>query len=201
MTETSTSTSTPPTPTAKKAWKVFWDLQCPFARKNWERFGSIKERFESEYDFTVHLTSLIFHPHAFVGQCGASLVETYKGRDAFLRYVDACFQNQERYSTDTLGDSRRSEVVAVFADIAETAGLFDADDDGGLTKEKFTQEINNKEKAIWPAYTEHKNALSYGVFGTPKNVIDEKLILDSESVWGPDEWAKKLNAEEMESLK
>lgn len=118
------------------------------------------------------------------------------GRDAFLRFVDACYQNQEKYSLDTLVDPRRSEVIAVFAEIAENAGLLDTDSDG-LTKEKFIKEINDKEKAFKPAYTEHKLALSYGVFGTPKNVIDETLIPDTESLWGPDEWAQKLLAKKL----
>jgi protein-disulfide isomerase len=186
-----TSTTTLTMSTKKKTWKVFWDLQCPYARKNWERLDSIKKRFESEYDITVHLTSLIHHPHAFLGQCGASLVETYKGRDAFLRFVDACYENQEKYSSDVLVDPRRSDVIAVFAEIADSAGLLDTHTEG-LTKEKFVKEIDDKEKAFKPAYSEYKRALSYGVHGTPKNVIEEKLILDTESLWGPDEWAEKL---------
>ncbi|MGK3754268.1 MAG: hypothetical protein ACI8RD_006577, partial [Bacillariaceae sp.] len=28
--------------------------------------------------------------------------------------------------------------------------------------------------------------------GAPKNVIDDKLVEDTESAWGPDEWAEKL---------
>ena len=35
-----------------------------------------------------------------------------------------------------------------------------------LTKEKFVQEIDDWEKAVKPAYAEHKIALSYGVYGT-----------------------------------
>lgn len=156
---------------AKKTWKVFWDLQCPYSKKNHELFSSITERFGSEYDFTVYLTSLAFHPQAFTAQCGASLVETYKGREDTFKYVDACFENQESYMNATLGDARRSEIDAVFADVAEKAGIFD----DSFTKQMFVSELHNWEKAIKPAYTEHKIALGYGVYGTPKQVIDDKL--------------------------
>jgi len=87
-----------------------------------------------------------------------------------------------------LGDCKKSEVIAVFADIAEKYGLLEGD----LAKEKFLAESNDWQKAVRPAYTEHKVALAYGVYGTPKHVIDEKLVSDTESVWGPDEWAEKL---------
>jgi hypothetical protein len=177
------------TTAAKQRWLCFWDLQCPYSKANWSRLAEIKARFGSDYDFTIHITSLAFHPQAFTAQCGASLVETYKGREALLKYVDACFTNQDRYMNAALGDARKSEINAVFATIADEAGLLDQD----FTKETFLQEIDDWEKAVKPAYTEHKIALSYGVYGTPKQVINEELVPDTESSWGADEWAEKLN--------
>lgn len=175
---------------AKKSWKVFWDLQCPFSKKNWEKMSAIKGRFGDDYDFSIHLTSLAFHPQAFPAQSAASLIETYEGRDALLKFVDACFESQEKYMNAALGDARRSEAVQIFADIAESVGSFN----GELTREKFLAECNDWEKAVKPAYTEHKIAMGYGVFGTPKQVIDERLVAESESAWGPDEWEEKLKS-------
>ena len=118
-----------------------------------------------------------------------------------------------------VGDARKSEIVQVFADIAEKAGVLDDDDhDGGndeedeqggtsnnskmmLTKSKFIKEINDWEKAIKPAYTEHKKALSHEVYGTPKHVIDEILINNTESDWTADDWMKKLDNEGLLSNK
>lgn len=190
------------TPTVKKQWKVFWDLQCPFSRKNWSKFNSIKDRFSNEYDFIVYLTSLAFHPQAFMAQSGASLIETYKGREALFKYVDTCFENQELYMNAAIEDSRKSEIIQVFAGIAEKSGVLDSDDDTEssrnnhetlLTKSTFVKEIDDWEKAIKPAYTEHKIALGYGVFGSPSHVIDEKLVPDTESDWNADDWAEKLS--------
>ena len=45
-----------------------------------------------------------------------------------------------------------------------------------------------------PAYAEHKIALGYGVYGTPKHVIDGKLVPDTESAWGAADWAGKLGS-------
>jgi hypothetical protein len=78
-----------------KTWKVFWDLQCPYSKTSWQNLAAIKEQFGNQFDFEVCLTSLAFHPQAFTAQCGASLVESRKGRDALLKYVDACFEHQE----------------------------------------------------------------------------------------------------------
>jgi hypothetical protein len=65
-------------------------------------------------------------------------------------------------------------------------------DDHSFTKKFFLDEIDDLEKAIKPAYTEHKIELGHGVYGTPKNMIDEKLVPDTESGWGPTEWEEKL---------
>jgi 2-hydroxychromene-2-carboxylate isomerase len=173
-----------------KSWKVFWDLQCPYSKVNWTNFPAVKAKFGNEYDFTICITSLAFHPQAFTAQCGASLIETKKGRDALLKYMDACFENQDSYMNAAIGDAKKSEIDNVFASIAEKAGVLDDQ----FTKEIFLAELNDWEKAIKPAYTEHKIALGYGVYGTPKHVIDEKLVADTESAWNADEWAEKLKS-------
>jgi 2-hydroxychromene-2-carboxylate isomerase len=171
-----------------KTWKVFWDLQCPYSKDSWKNFPAIKEKFGSEYTFEICLTSLAFHPQAFDAQCGASLIETKKGRDALMRYVTMCFEKQESYMNAALGDAKKSESDAVFAAVAEAAGVFDE----SFTKEDFLAGMHDWEMAVKPAYAEHKVALGHGVYGTPKYVIDEKLVPDTESAWGPDEWTEKL---------
>ena len=110
-----------------------------------------------------------------------------------------------------LGDARKSDVDAVFATIAEKSGVLD----GTFTKEAFLADLHDWESAVKPAYTEHKVALGYGVtcrcgnqrrvdgvltwssaqvYGTPKHVIDGELVPDTESAWGPAEWAEKLKS-------
>ena len=144
-------------------------------------------------------------------QCGASLVESRKGRDALLKYVDACFEHQETYMNAALGDARKSDVDAVFATIAEQAGVLD----DAFTKEAFLADLHDWKSAVKPAYAEHKIALGYGVtcrcknqrrvdgvdavdrtqvYGTPKHVIDGKLVPDTESAWGAADWAEKLKS-------
>jgi len=173
----------------KKTWKVFWDLQCPYSKKNWERFSAIQSKFATEYDFSIHLTSLLFHPQAFTAQCAATLVKETKGPEAWRTYVDACFEQQDSFMNAAVGDARKSEIDAIFAGIAETSGVLDADN---FTKDFFLTNLHDWELAIKPAWTEHKEALALGVVGTPESVIDGVLIDDSESDWGPEEWAKKL---------
>lgn len=172
----------------KKTWKLFWDLQCPYSKKNWENFPALQKEFGKDYDFSIHLTSLAFHPQAFPAQCAATLIQTYKGRDAMMDFVDVCYKSQDLYTNAAMGDCRKSDVKNVFAKIAEENGFLD----DVLTKEKFLAECDDWDKAIKPAFVEHKEALLYGVYGTPKSVIDEQLVADTESSWGPQEWAEKL---------
>ena len=58
-----------------------------------------------------------------------------------------------------MGDARKSDVDAVFANIAEKAGVLD----GAFTKEAFLADLHDWESAVKPAYAEHKIALGYGV--------------------------------------
>ena len=156
----------------KTSWKVFWDLQCPYSKKMWENFKEIQNRFDNDYDITIYITSLAFHPQAFTAQCGASLIEKMKGRDVMFKYVDACYENQDMYMNASIGDAKMSEIDEVFAKIAENAGVFDE----SFTKEKFLQDLHNWEMAVNPAYTEHKIALGYGVFGESKKSKNIQLI-------------------------
>lgn len=175
---------------AKKTWKVFWDLQCPYSKKNWELLSAIRAKFESEYEFSVHLTSLLFHPQAFTAQCAANLIEGQRGPQVGRAFVDACFERQETYMNAAVGDARQSEVDSIFAGIAESCGAFEGDFD----KEFFLSKLHDWEMAIKPAWTQHKEALKLGVYATPKQVIDNVLVEESESAWGPEEWAKKLES-------
>ena len=63
-----------------------------------------------------------------------------------------------------------------------------------ILKEAFLADLHDWESAVKPAYAEHKIALGYGVYGTPKHVIDGKLVPDTESAWGAAEWAEKLKS-------
>mmetsp|Transcript_27324 Transcript_27324/g.45500 ORF Transcript_27324/g.45500 Transcript_27324/m.45500 type:complete len:179 (+) Transcript_27324:109-645(+) len=172
----------------KISWQVFFDLQCPFSRVCWKNLPMIRERFDDKYEITVTCTSLAFHPQAFSAQCAANLIEGTAGKEARVRFHDKAFEKQELYMNAAIGDARKSEIDAVFANLAEEAGCFRDQ----LSKEHFLANINNWETAVKPAWAEHKVAMGYGVFGTPKHVINEKLVEDTESAWGPDEWEVKL---------
>ena len=151
--------------------------------------SALRKAFEADYDITVFLTSLAFHPQAFTAQCGAALIENRKGRGAMLKYVDTCFEKQESFMNAAIGDAKKSEIDAVFASIAQESGIFD----DSFGKDDFLEGLHDWESAVSPAYTEHKIALSYGVYGTPKHIINEKLVADTESAWEVADWAAKLD--------
>jgi hypothetical protein len=181
-------------------WHIFWDLQCPYARQHWQQHRhGLANAFREQYDFQIHLTSLAFHAQAFPGQCAAYLLEYKKGPDAKMQFIDACFEHQHEYTNAALPDPTKSEIKRAFANIAQRAGLLDDDDtsvnaDNKLSYDDFITRMDDWENVIKPAYAEHKIALGYGVFGTPKHVINGKLVLNTESTWGVDEWKAKLDS-------
>ena len=84
----------------------------------------------------------------------------------------------------------KSDVDAVFATIAQKAGVLD----DAFTKEAFLADLHDWESSVKPAYAEHKVALGHGVYGTPKHVIDGELVPETESAWGAADWAEKLKS-------
>ena len=185
----------------KRTWHVFWDLECPFARNNWQQLPALREAFSNQFEFVIHLTSLAFHPAAWVGQCAAFLIRRELGQEAWHAFVDACYEQQHLYK-DELKDARPSELAAVFADIAAGANLFSKtttttnnnNNDSSFTREYFLEHVRNWNEIIKPTYQEHKYALEQGVFGTPKHVIEGTLVPDTQSSWGVHEWQDKLQS-------
>lgn len=174
---------------SKPSWQVFWDLQCPYSKISWEKLPDIQNHFSNDYSFDIKLTDLVFHPQSFVGHGAACLIEKHKGSEDRLKFINACFQNQEKYLSAALGNARPSEVDAVFASIAKDATIFDDQ----FTEEYFLAHLRDWEESQKPAYTEHKEALKLQIYGTPKHVIgDLGLIPDSESSWGVPEFSEKL---------
>ena len=93
------------------------------------------------------------------------------------QFVDACFRKQAAYLNDALADAHTSQVSAVFASIAEEAGIFDED----FTEKYFLAKMQDWEEDVKPAYSEHKEAPACGIYGTPKHVIvDKGLVADTE---------------------
>ena len=126
---------------AKIPWQIFIDLQCPYSKLVWDNLETFRERFGDKYELTTHVTSIAFHPQAFTAQCASVVVGT-AGDEARLKFMHACFAQQESYMNAALGDARKSDVDNVFASIAESTGVFE---DTDLTKEKFLELIHDWE--------------------------------------------------------
>jgi hypothetical protein len=169
------------------------DLQCPYSKVSWEKLPEIQQQFRNDYTFEIKLTSLVFHPQSFIGQSAACLIEKHKGSEDRIKFIDACFQNQEQYLNAAVGDARPSEVNTVFGSIAKGVGIFDSN----FTEDYFLAHIRDWDESAKPAYIEHKEALKRQIYGTPKHVIgDYGLITDSESSWGAEEFTKHLEGKE-----
>lgn len=173
----------------KRTWQIFVDLQCPYSKKCYAHLDEFKQSFGNEFDISVHVTSLVFHPQAFKAQCCHHAVRDSLGPSAGDIYMKHLFQEQKRYMNDAAKDMTPDQVLNVLADIAAEVGIFDE----GLSRAEFLQHSQDWESTTMPAYKAHKFAVSLGVFGTPTHVIDGSIVTDTDSEWGPEEWASKLS--------
>ena len=61
--------------------------------------------------FTVYITSYAHHPQAFAAHCGASLIDTMKGRDVMFKF----FENEDQKISSILGSTSPSSTCSVIA--------------------------------------------------------------------------------------
>lgn len=77
-----------------------------------------------------------------------------------------------------------TQTFAIFAEIAARAC--------GCDKESVIGAAQDWEAATSPAWSEMKVGIAAGVAGSPKHVIDGKIVADTDSGWGVAEWKAKL---------
>lgn len=179
----------------KKVWRTVWDLSSADCRVNWQQMPHVRKRFEDDFDFEVVLASLPIYPHSFAASCAASVIATELGLQEKMEFVDACFENQDRYLE--LKDARPSLAREVLADIAKGAGLLKNDK---LPRETFLSLLESSEKVAQAAWLEHQQALHSGVFkSVPAHVVDGRLLEEAQSGWKPADFVAALGWESASS--
>lgn len=135
---------------AKVTLIAYSDFQCPFC----QRFHPTALKLVNDYKGKVRLVFRSFplssiHPQAQKASEASECVASLKGNDAFWKYADALFQNQ-----DSLGD-------ALFADLAVKAGVNKGAFQSCLSSGKFAAKVNASEA----------EGASAGVQGTPATFV------------------------------
>lgn len=135
---------------AKVTLIAYSDFQCPFC----QRFHPTATKLVNDYKGKVRLVFRSFplssiHPQAQKASEAAECVASLKGNDAFWKYADALFQNQ-----DSLGD-------ALYADLAVKAGVNKSAFQSCLSSGKFAAKVNASEA----------EGASAGVQGTPATFV------------------------------
>ena len=172
-------------------WQMFFDLQCPYSKKLWDKVPAIKAKYGSDYKITTHITSLAFHRQAFAVHCAAYLIGIEKGGDARHAFENACFAKMDRYSdSEAVDKMTKADLDQVLATIAQEEKLLD--EKGDLTNEKFLASLSDRIRVIMPTWFEHKEALALGVFKTPQHVLNGTLLPDTDSSWGVDDYEAAL---------
>ena len=171
-------------------WQMFFDLQCPYSKNLWNMVPALKAKYGSEYRITTHITSLAFHRQSFAVHCAAYLIGIEKGGDARHAFESACFANMDRYADEAVEKMTKADLDEVIATIARGAKLLDVM--GYFTKDKFLASLRDRIRVIMPTWFEHKEALALGVFKAPQHVLNGKLIPNTDSSWGVDDFEAVL---------
>jgi len=135
---------------AKVTLIAYSDFQCPFC----QRFHPTALKLVNDYKGKVRLVFRTFplssiHPQAQKAGEAAECVASLKGNDAFWKYADLLFQNQ-----DSLGD-------ALYADLAVKVGANKGAFQSCLSSGKFAAKVKASEA----------EGASAGVQGTPATFV------------------------------
>ncbi len=135
---------------AKVTLIAYSDFQCPFC----QRFHPTALKLVNDYKGKVRLVFRSFplssiHPQAQKASEASECVASLKGNDAFWKYADFLFQNQ-----DSLGD-------ALYADLAVKVGANKGAFQSCLSSGKFAAKVNAAEA----------EGASAGVQGTPATFV------------------------------
>ncbi len=130
------------------------DFECPFC----ERFHPTMQQAQKEYGDKVAwvyrqfpLTSI--HPRALPAANASECVANLAGNDAFWKFADTVFGNQEKYLTDT-----------GFVEAAVAAGVKKADFDSCYSAKKFESVVTEQQRGGETA----------GITGTPGSFVINK---------------------------
>jgi protein-disulfide isomerase len=177
-----------PDPSQRVTWQIFLDLQCPYSKVAAEKIPELRAAFGTRMLISTHFTSLSFHPQAFLAQCAAKTFETTTDDETYQKFIAAMWENQANYMNGATAEMCKDEIKAEIANIAEAAELFTAE----FTRAQFLRKLDDWELTTKPAYADVKFALNLQAYGTPKHVIHGRVVANTESKWGAEEWTTKL---------
>lgn len=81
---------------------MFSEFQCPFCQRVQPTLAEIADRYGADVRFVFRHNPLPFHPNAAPAAQAAEEVFAQRGAEAFFRYHDLLFQNQQDLERETL---------------------------------------------------------------------------------------------------
>lgn len=131
----------------------FSDLECPYC----SQFHPVMQKIKNDYGDKVawvyrHFPLSQIHPDALPAAIASECVASAKGNDAFWRFADGVFANQQRIGS------------ALYRELAGKEGIAAADLDACITKAESTTAIQEQ----------FNQAVAAGGQGTPFTVIIDK---------------------------
>ena len=167
-----------------RKWEVHLCLGCNFSKNVHAVLPELKKAMP-EFEFEIVLMSLPWHFSAMHGMIiGHAAVAGGCDRDA---YISAVFAQQEKILNNATVDLSREQMFAIYADIAEQTS-------GGKVKKAELVQLAMTRKPIdyhMKAWAECKIGIAAGVMGSPKHVVDGKVLTGTDSAWGVAEYKAK----------
>ncbi|MCS6856544.1 MAG: thioredoxin domain-containing protein [Sandaracinaceae bacterium] len=142
--------------------QIFSDYQCPFCARVESTLKELFNRYQGRIRLVWRDYPLPFHTNAMPAAIAAREVYRQKGNDAFWRYHDLLFENQQNLSRETL--ERLAEQI------------------GGIDMARFRKALDtNAHEPLIKADMDAANRTGVGI-GTPTFFINGRLLQGAQPV-------------------
>lgn len=163
------------------SWQIFLDIQCPYSKRTWDNVPALRREYGNKFNITTHLYQLAFHYQSYTGHKAAASIAGSQGEKGKLEFIGCAYERQEEFMNAAMGDAKKSEIEAKFADIAAKCNKVDA-----------TEFVDTLGDAWRPAWNEQKFSMAAGAVVAPTHNIGGVVVPDTSSSWTAEEWLSPL---------
>jgi protein-disulfide isomerase len=166
--------------------ECFLDLQCFYSGKGWSNLQSVFKYYNNQkVKFVIHLTCLADHYYSFLLSVGATAIKRIQKKpEDYWNYITLVFQNQELFNNNNTLNKTRQELINELASLIEKHLQ--------IKKEEFIKTFNHDD-VFKESFKSWQYAVSRGINGTPKFIINDFLMHAIESNWDLEKWKQLLD--------
>ncbi|KAE8899689.1 hypothetical protein PF005_g6205 [Phytophthora fragariae] len=174
---------------AKVQLETYIDLLCPYSKAAYDGVKALASHYEPEQvRVKAVLFPLPFHQHGFTAAESVFTVTSALGADHFTPWLEALYENQERFWNKATKDKSAVQVTDELKALAKKTfpDLKDEQWERGMTGYGGT-EVDQHTRVTW------KYACTRTVTGTPQYTLNGVPFEDADSSWKLEDWRKVID--------